>query len=203
MNCHDALAAMLDAAPAELSGLGSGELGAHLRDCRRCARAAALLSSGGTQVLATMPHTAAPPRRAPRLVLAGAALAAIIWMVASRDAAPPTVERTPVPAPTVAAVTAPVAAESPVAVRAIAPRTVPPVPTPTVRRSIVPETVTPEPITPEPVRAVALLAEAAVVPEVMATTPRPSATFAVRPPDGRRAEVRQSADASIAIVLLH
>jgi len=206
MNCHDALVAMLDAAPAELSGRGSGELIVHLQGCARCSRAAARLSVGGAQVLTAMtqgPRTAASPRRAPRLVLAGAALVAIIWVVASRDAAPTTLERAPAPAPTVAAVAAPVVAESPVAVRAIAPRTVPPVPKPTVQRSIVPESVTPDPITPEPVRAVALLAEAAVTPEVMTTASQPSATFAVRPPTGRRAEVRMSADTRVAVVLLH
>lgn len=206
MNCHDALAALLDAAPAELNGLGESEITIHLRGCHRCARVAALLSVGGEQVLravAETPRVAAVPRRAPRLVLAGVALAALALVVPGRrEDAPPAGESIPRLAVAVADAVAAEAEESPVVVQVEQP-----VATPTATTAV-PESVQPQPIVPVPVRAIAFVPESAVVPDVMSPpssppSPLPAATFAVRPPVGSRAEVRRTADETITIILLH
>ena len=97
MKCSQALEAMLDAEPPDLSPQGSSALALHLHSCARCSRVAATMRADVRALAAVMPpvpvRTGLPWVRWPGVALATAA--AVLLFVVMRERPAPTVPPRP------------------------------------------------------------------------------------------------------------
>lgn len=191
MRCEDALVRMLDAEPRDL-GLGTGDLGEHLRSCKRCSAVAQTLSSETERLALALTSGAVaaakyrkPDRSRPRVGLLVTKLAAAaVVVVLFRSFFGPVSVPPAMPTVRVVANSAP----------AIVPASKAAKPAPRIARALVRVPLPPATM-PVPVRAVAVTASAQ---EVEPASPE----IHIEPEAGTRATIWRGRNPNVTVVWL-